>query len=107
VSLDNAVYLLLVTSIVLANIPWILANRLFVFIPIVVEAKTFLVNIFEWFSYFILMGVISYFLEQKVMGHVKDQEWEFYAINLFMFAIFSFPGVIYRYNFKSFIKTSN
>ena len=104
-SVENAVYLLLITSMVLANIPWILSNRLFIFIS--VETKSFLVNSIEWFSYFMLMGVISYFLEQKVMGHVKTQEWEFYAINLFMFAIFSFPGVIYQYNLKSFIKTSN
>ena len=102
-TVDNAVYLIIITSMVLANIPWILSNRLFMFIN--VKSKPFFINLIEWFSYFILMGEISYLLEQKVMGHVKTQEWEFYAINLFMFAIFSFPGFIYRYNLKSFIKT--
>jgi len=102
-SVDNAVYLLLVTSMVLANIPWIMSQRLFLFIQ--VATKPFWINVIEWFTYFMLMGVISYLLEEKVMGHVKTQEWEFYAINLFMFAIFSFPGFIYRYNLKRFIKT--
>jgi hypothetical protein len=101
-SVENAVYLLLITSIVLANVPWILSNRLFMFIRI--PTKSFWTNLIEWFSYFMFMGLISYLLEQKVMGHVKSQEWEFFAINLFMFAIFSFPGFIYRYNLKNFIK---
>ena len=103
-SVDNAVNLLLITSIVLANIPWILGQRLFIFIK--VAEKSFWVNLIEWSTYFMLMAIISYQLEQKVMGHVKTQEWEFYAINLFMFAIFSFPGFIYRYNLRSFTKLS-
>lgn len=103
-SVDNAVNLLLITSIVLANIPWILGQRLFIFIK--VAEKSFWVNLIEWSTYFMLMAIISYHLEQKVMGHVKTQEWEFYTINLFMFAIFSFPGFIYRYNLRSFIKLS-
>jgi len=37
------------------------------------------------------------------MGVVKEQEWEFYAVAIFMFAIFSFPGFIYRYNLKAFL----
>ncbi len=33
-TVDTAVWVLLVTAIVLANIPWILSNRVFIFIPV-------------------------------------------------------------------------
>ena len=98
-SVDQAVWLLLVTAIILANIPWILSNRLFLFIK--VPSKSFIVNILEWLLYFILTGIFAYLLESKSMGHVQAQEWEFYAITLFMFIIFAFPGFIYRYSLKN------
>ncbi len=100
-SVEFAVNLLLITAIVLANVPWLLSNRVFIFVT--VNTKSIWVGLIEWFSYFILMGLISTLLEEKVMGHVKEQGWEFYTINLFMFAIFSFPGFIYRYNLKAFL----
>ena len=100
--LTQAVWLLLVTAIVLANIPFILSNRLFLFIK--VPHKSIVVNLIEWFLYFILTGIFAYLLENKSMGHVAEQTWEFYTINLFMFIIFAFPGFIYRYNLKKFLK---
>jgi hypothetical protein len=99
---NQAVWLLLVTAIVLANIPFILSNRLFLFIK--VPHKTVLVNLIEWFFYFVITGVFAYLLEQKSMGHVAPQDWEFYAVTFFMFMIFAFPGFIYRYNLKNFLK---
>lgn len=100
-SVDQAVWLLLTTAIVLANIPWIFENRLFIFLT--VKVKSIWVNFIEWFLYFIVIGFFSYMLEMKVMGHVKEQDWEFYAVTFFMFMIFSFPGFIYRYNLKNFL----
>ena len=99
--MNQAVWLLLVTAIVLANIPFILSNRVFVFIK--VPTKSSLVNFVEWTLYFILVGIFAYLLESKVMGHVAPQDWEFYAVTFFMFLIFAFPGFIYRYNLKQFI----
>lgn len=96
---NSAVWLLLVTALVLANLPFILANRLFLVIK--VEAKSFIVNVVEWFVYFGITGVFAYLLEKKVMGHVAPQDWEFYTIVFFMFMIFAFPGFIYRYNLKN------
>lgn len=103
-SLDAAVWILLSTAIVLANVPWILQNKLFVFIT--VHNKNIWINLGEWFLYYWVMGGLSYLLQNKVMGHVKDQSWEFYVVTLFMFAIFAFPGFIYRYNLKQFIHSS-
>jgi hypothetical protein len=101
-TVDTAVWVLLVTAIVLANIPWILSNRVFIFIP-VQKAKSIWFNFAEWFLYFLVTGIFAYLLEEKAMGHVKPQEWEFYVVTFFMFAIFSFPGFIYRYNLKMFL----
>jgi predicted transporter len=103
-SVDQAVVLLLVTAIVLANVPWIFANRLFIFIKLATP-KTFLINLIEWLLYFVMTGILAYLLESKSMGHVQQQDWEFYAITFFMFMIFAFPGFIYRYNLKKFIQT--
>jgi len=100
-SLDMAVQILLVTAIVLANIPWLFENRIFIFIK--AEKKSIFLGLGEWFLYFLLTGIFAYLLENKSMGHVQAQGWEFYAITLFMFAIFAFPGFIYRYNLKSFL----
>ncbi len=100
--LSQAVWLLLVTAIILANIPFILGNRLFLFIK--VPHKSIVVNLIEWFSYFVLTGVFAYQLEMKSMGHASQQTWEFYTITLFMFMIFAFPGFIYRYNLKKFLR---
>ena len=100
--INQAVWLLLVTAIVLANIPFLLSNRLFVFIK--VPEKTIWINLAEWFLYFIITGFFAYLLENKSMGHVAEQSWEFYTITLFMFMIFAFPGFIYRYNLKQFMK---
>lgn len=100
--LTQAVWLLLITAIVLANIPFILSNRLFLFIK--VPHKSIVVNLIEWFVYFFITGLFAYLLENKSMGHVSPQTWEFYTITLFMFIIFAFPGFIYRYNLKKFLK---
>lgn len=104
-NLDQAVWLLLVIAVILANIPWILSNRIFIFIR--VESKSFVINMLEWLLYFILTGIFAYLLENKSMGHVQPQDWEFYAITFFMFMIFAFPGFIYRYNLKKYIQKKN
>ncbi len=103
--MNQAVWLLLVTAIVLANIPFILSNRLFIFLK--VPEKSIWINLAEWFLYFIVTGFFAYMLENKSMGHVAPQEWEFYTVTLFMFMIFAFPGFIYRYNLKQFMKKNN
>jgi len=99
--LNQSVWLLLITAFVLANIPFILGNRLFLFIK--VPHKSIVVNFVELFAYFVLTGLFAYLLENKSMGHVAAQTWEFYTVNLFMFLIFAFPGFIYRYNLNQFL----
>lgn len=100
-SLDQAVWILLFTAIVFANIPWILSNRLFIAIKL--ATKPFWVGVVEWLVYFFILGLLALGLEMKVMGNNSPQDWEFYATNIFLFAIFAFPGFIYRYNLKSYL----
>jgi len=102
--INQAVWLLLLTALVLANIPFIMGNRLFLMIK--VAHKSFVVNMIEWFVYFLVMGLFAYLLEKKAMGTVAPQDWEFYAVVFFMFMIFAFPGFIYRYNLKQYLKKS-
>lgn len=102
---NQAVWLLLVTAVVLANLPFIMNNRLFLLIK--VPHKSIVVNFIEWFSYFALTGLFAYLLENKTMGHVAPQEWEFYVTVFFMFMIFAFPGFIYRYNLTNYLKKSS
>jgi hypothetical protein len=101
-NLDLAVNILLITAIVLANIPFILSQRIFIVIP--APNKSIWLALGEWFLYYLLMGVFAYLLELKAMGNVHPQGWEFYTVTLFMFMIFAFPGFIYRYNLAQFLR---
>jgi hypothetical protein len=101
-SLEQAVWVLLFTAIVLANIPWIIGNRLFIFVNLN-RQKTFIMGVIEWFIYFLIMGGLAFLLEKTAMGNIASQEWEFYVVNLFLFMIFAFPGFIYRYNLKMYL----
>ncbi|HEY9017488.1 DUF2818 family protein [Thiomicrospira sp.] len=101
-SLDQAVWVLLFLAIVMANIPWIISNKLFVVVPLA-KPKPLWLNLIEWSVYLVLVGLIGVGLEYSTMGNIEPQQWEFYVINLFMFIIFSFPGFIYRYNLKMYL----
>ncbi len=100
-SVDQSVWLLLLTAIILANIPGFFPNRVLIFIR--AENKSVIVYLAELFLYFILMGILAYLLENRVMGSVASQDWEFYVVTLVMFTVFAFPGFIYKFNLKSYL----
>lgn len=104
-SLDQAVWLLLFVAIIFANIPWLLSNRLFIFVKL--QTKPIWLNIIEWGTYFLLVGGLAIWLEYITMGNVAPQEWEFYVTGLFLFMIFAFPGFVYRYNLKMYLDRRN
>lgn len=101
-SVDQAVWILMFLAIVLANVPWILSNRLFIVVSLASPKKIWL-NLIEWLVYLVIIGLIGTWLEYSTMGNIASQQWEFYVINLFLFMIFSFPGFIYRYNLKMYL----
>ncbi len=98
-SIDAAVFLLIGTAVLLANLPWIFDRRLFLLVPLE-KPKAFWQGVVEWAVYFGLMTLFGYLLEGRIMGNHAGQAWEFWVTVIFMFAIFAFPGFIYRYNFR-------
>ncbi|MBE0493385.1 MAG: DUF2818 family protein [Thiomicrospira sp.] len=101
-SVDQAVWILLFLAIVMANVPWILPNRLFIVVSMD-KPKALWLSLVEWLVYLVSVGLVGIWLEYSTMGNIASQQWEFYVINLFLFMIFSFPGFIYRYNLKMFL----
>ncbi|AHF01412.1 hypothetical protein THIAE_06295 [Thiomicrospira aerophila AL3] len=101
-SLEQSVWILLFLAIVMANLPFLFTQRLFLLIPLKQE-KTIPIYIVEWFVLFFVMGGFAYMIEFTAMGNIAPQEWEFYVVNLFLFMIFAFPGFIYRFNFKMYL----
>ncbi len=97
-----AIYLLIATAFVLANLPWLFERRLFLFIDLK-RIKPFWLGLVEWGVYFSLSVLFGYLLEKRVMGTVSPQDWEFWVTVFFMFMIFAFPGFIYRYNFRRYL----
>lgn len=90
-------YLLL--CLLLANLPWLVSQRLLLVKPVV--SKSFWLALVEWSFYALVALLAGWGLEWQLTGEVKDQDWEFYVSVLFMFAIFAFPGLIWRQQAKS------
>ena len=105
-SIDFAINLLIVTAIILANLPWIMARHIFLFFPLKQE-KTLGIVLLEMSAYFLMTVVLGYLLEGKTMGNHMSQAWEFWVTVVFLFMIFSFPGFIYRYNLRKFFHKSH
>ncbi|MBK8455290.1 MAG: DUF2818 family protein [Thiofilum sp.] len=86
----------LVLAGVLANLPWLNQRCFFI---LECETKYVWVRLFEWLVLYLVVGVLAYALERRIMGvgNVHSQDWEFYAITFFVFAVFALPGFIYRH----------
>lgn len=84
----------LVIALVLANLPW-LSERCF----LVVECarKSAWTRLLEWLLLYLVVGLLGYLLESRIMGNTHAQDWEFYAVTASLFMVFAFPGFIYRY----------
>ena len=85
-------YLLIV--LVLANLPW-LSQRCFLILECV--HKSAWVRLLEWLLLYLVVGLMGYLLESRIMGTNHAQDWEFYAVTASLFMVFAFPGFIYRY----------
>lgn len=96
-SLSFAVWNLIILAALAANLPF-LNQRLFVLIPLGASTykKPFWIRLSEVICYYILVGVIAYFLELS-SGNVFSQGWEFFAITASLFIVFAFPGFIFQY----------
>lgn len=95
------VNLYLFVMLLLASIPFV-NQRLFALIPVAAfrsGGKPFVVRAVEWFVCFLLALGLGLLLENRV-GSIHPQDWEFYAVMLVLFSVFSVPGFIWQYQLK-------
>lgn len=102
-SVSLPVWALLIVALIAANLPWLSERILFVYPP-KSGVKRVWVRLLEWLLMYFVVGLIALGLEQKLHGQPHSQDWEFYAVNLFLFLVFALPGFIYRYDLKSHLR---
>lgn len=96
--------LLLLVTVIMANLPWLTERFLMVF---AVPKKAF----HRWLEsliYFILAGGLGLGMEYLSTGANYHQSWEFVVANVCLFIVFGLPGFIYHYDLKPrFLKTDD
>lgn len=98
-SQSTAILLFLLLAVIAANLPWLSERVFFVFEP-KKGGKGPGIRLLEWLVLYFLVGALGLGLEQKIMGNVHKQDWEFYVITICLFLVFALPGFIYRYDLK-------
>lgn len=91
-------WLVIVLAALAANLPF-LNERLFGFLPIPVNKdgrKSIWWRLLELTVLYFIVGAIAYLLESRA-GNVFAQQWEFYAVTVFVFLVLAYPGYVYRY----------
>lgn len=85
-------FALMLLAVLLANLPFV-SRRFF---TKQVEKKKIWMEIVEFLSYYLVLNVVSYFLEVR-SGPFHPKDWIFYVVTLSFFLILSFPSFTYRY----------
>lgn len=98
--LHTSILLLIVLSIVAANLPWLNERFLLILKPPGGQAKTLWMRLLEWFIFLILFILASFGVEKKLMGEIYSQDWEFYVVMVCLFVVFALPGFIYRHDLR-------
>lgn len=91
-------WLIILLSIVVANLPW-LTDSFFLCFSLK-EKKSILVTLIELIIFYFIIGSILLLIEYQVIGNIHNQDWEFYAVTFILFVVFSFPGFIYKIIWK-------
>ncbi|MHC8441376.1 MAG: DUF2818 family protein [Candidatus Eutrophobiaceae bacterium] len=94
-TLSTLTYLYLLIAVVLANVPWV-SKRVFGIWGFS-RCKPVWLRLLEWLCLGVLVGALGRLFERNATGDVHAQDWEFYAVNFFLFAVFAFPGSVWRY----------
>ena len=84
-----AIWILLALAIIAANLPWLSERILFIWTPR--GEKSPWIRLAEWLLLYFLVGGIAVGLEQKTMGDIHRQDWEFYAVTFCLFLVFALP----------------
>lgn len=96
------IVIFLLLTIGLANLPW-LSDKLFCIK--IIKHKTGIVRWSEWFIWYVLSFSLGAALENKMMGTLSEQDWEFYVVTLCLFVVFALPGFIYCYDLKKILRS--
>lgn len=91
--------ILLITSIIAANLPWMTDRTLLLFAASE-GGKPVWLRLLEWLIMYIFMAGIAIGLEIKSTGASHEQSWELFWVTFFLFMIFALPGFIYRHDLK-------
>jgi len=96
-SQSAAVWFVVLTAVVGANLPFV-NSRLLAVLPLKFP-KNLGVRLLELVLFYFIVGGMALLLEQRA-GRIAPQNWEFYAITGTLFLTLAFPGFVYRYLYK-------
>ncbi len=94
---SQASWLIIVIALISANLPWLSERVFFIGKPANGQKRAW-VRWLEWLMLYFVAGAITLGMEKKLNGEIYPQDWEFYAITLCLFLVFSLPGFIYRHD---------
>lgn len=95
VSQSAAVWLVIVSALCAANLPFI-NQRWLAIGPIAPSGKSWVGRLFELTVLYVLVGGVAMLLEKRA-GQLALQGWEFYTITGTLFITLGFPGFVFRY----------
>ncbi|AFJ02349.1 hypothetical protein Q7C_1196 [Methylophaga frappieri] len=90
------IWLLVLTYLVLANLPWV-NERLFLMVKFASGKKSAWWRLLETLVYYFVALLAGVGYEMQYAGNVYQQDWEFFVTTLSLFLTFSVMGVIYRH----------
>lgn len=97
--LDTIIIIFIIVAFIAANLPWI-SERFFGLISLKSDKKSVWMTLLEWFSLYLMIGMIALGIEKKFTSEIYSQGWEFYASTFCLFIVFALPGFIYRFDLK-------
>ena len=94
-------------AVVVANLPWLSEQRLWMMVRRGGQPpKPFWLRLIEWaLLYALVLGLGSGF-EYKATGTIHTQDWEFYTVTVCLFAVGALPGLIYCYQLQRLLERS-
>jgi hypothetical protein len=92
-----SVWLVLITALVAANLPF-LNDRWLAVLPRRAP-KTLWMRVGELVLLYFVVGALGLVLERDA-GQIAPQSWEFYATTGALFLTLAFPGFVYRYLYR-------
>lgn len=93
-TLSSSVWVVIVLSIAMANLPFI--NERLMGVGPARSEKSLGIRLLELLALYGAVGGIALALEQSA-GQIYPQRWEFYATTLTLFVTLAFPGFVFRY----------